>query len=382
MQENFDDSLINPESGISVDEQHEILVQINGIAEKNRARLLERGVEIGKKAVIKAKKSGAFFPLAVNIIAVLVLIAGSILIIHLNSIRSVQIRTGSVDYDLTLTGGVQLETSDELASAMSELERLTKEQREINAVDALISGGLITVSSLIQEVQFDRASREVQELRAYLSLNSLASSHAFQSRRTFYNQLLDFADTLISDARRQFDLILLTQRLEGTINDLNTTIGSLEADIITLDQTIITRDGTILSLETVRNNLNQTIEERNRSISELEALRTALNQTIGERDGTITALTTERNSLNQTIVSRDNTITALETQRNTLNQTIETRDGTISSLTTERNNLNQTVIERDSTISSLRTEIAQLNARITELTTQLANIRNVLGDQQ
>ncbi|MDR2543177.1 MAG: hypothetical protein LBC80_07000 [Treponema sp.] len=293
--------IIDPQSGISVEEQQEILTQINGIAEKNRHRLSQKEQGSGKKAVIKAKKSGAFFPLAVNIAAVLVLAAGSLLLVFFNSMKGVQIRTGTADYDIRLAG-VQQETSAELVSAMEELVNLTQEQERINAIDALISGGLIAISSLIQELQFDQATVRVNELRQSLNNNSLAALHAFQSRRTFYNQLLDFAVTLIEDAQRQLDLITFTAQQEDTINDLQTTIGSLEADKAALDQTIITRENTITSLETQRNTLNQTITAR---------------------DGTITSLETQRDTMNQTLTTRESTITSLRTQNTELEHQVE-----------------------------------------------------------
>ncbi|MCL2410612.1 MAG: hypothetical protein FWC97_03110 [Treponema sp.] len=337
--------ILDKASGISVEEQQEILSQINGIAEKNRLHLLEKAQGHGKdgrKKSINAKKSGAFFPLAVNIAAIIVLAAGAFILVHLNSQRNIQIRTGVAGYDIGLIG-VQQETSDELASAMRELEHLATEQDRVNAIDALISGGLMTVSALIQEVQFDPAAEKVLELRNFLNMDTFAASSAFQSRRTFYHQLLDFADTLIDDARRQLDLIILVAEQEYTINNLQITIESLEADVDMRDQTIAARDGTITSLET---------------------LRDTLNQTIAARDGTITSLETHQTTLNQTIAARDSSIVSLETQRNTLNQTVAARDGTIAA--------------RDSTIASLQGEIVSLEQRIAELDAQLAAIRQFL----
>ena len=388
-----DDVVFDEKSGISIEEQQEILTQINGIAEKNRRHLSQRESGNDKKVSINAKKSGALFPLIFNIGAIIVLCAGAFLLIQCNAMRNIQIRTGAADYDLGLTG-VQQGTSDELALAMRELERLTTEQERIDAVDALISGGLVTVSDLIQENEFDQAAFEVEELRQYLNMDFLAASHAFQSRRTFYNQLLDFADTLIEDARRQFDLIILNARLEEIVSDLHITIDSLEDQRNTLTQTVETKDGAIASLETQRDNLINTLGERDGTITYLEGQRNTLTQTVSARDGTITSLEAQRNTLNQTIAARDSAIASLETQRNTLNQTITARDGTITSLEAQRNTLNQTIAVRDSAIASLEIQrntlnqtiaardstIAGLNERVAELDRRLVAIQELIGN--
>jgi len=82
-----DEIVFDAASGISVEEQKEILYRINGITENNR-RLLSQGLKNekggkkrGAKTVIKAKKTGAFFPMAINIAAVIVLCGGAFLLI-------------------------------------------------------------------------------------------------------------------------------------------------------------------------------------------------------------------------------------------------------------------------------------------------------------
>jgi hypothetical protein len=320
MTSNNEEIVLDPSSGISIEEQNEILTQINGIAEKNRRYLSQKEPGTGKKLVINAKKSGAFFPLAVNIAAVIVLCAGAFILIQCNSMRNAQIRTGgAVDLELA---GTRQEIPAELELAMIELERFTTEQERIDAIDAMISGGLITVSDLIQENQFDQAALEVEELRQFLNNNFLASSHAFQSRKVFYNQLFNFADTLIEDARRQFDLILLAARQEDTINDLQIAIESLGVQRDTLIQTVETRDDTIAFLRDEERNLSHTIAERNSEIMTLAGERSTLTQNLAARDSTITSLETQRNTLNQTLAARDSAITSLRDENAELQQTL------------------------------------------------------------
>ncbi|MDR0324059.1 MAG: hypothetical protein LBI12_06410, partial [Treponema sp.] len=59
---NNEDIVFDEKSGISVEEQKEMLAKINGITEKNRHSLSmdTQGLQSGKKSNIKAKKTGAF----------------------------------------------------------------------------------------------------------------------------------------------------------------------------------------------------------------------------------------------------------------------------------------------------------------------------------
>ena len=79
---NNDNFNINPDSGISEEEQREILEKINGITE-NRRRSLSAGEGNGdgKKSRFKAKKSGKRLPFLVNAAAVTALIVGIVILL-------------------------------------------------------------------------------------------------------------------------------------------------------------------------------------------------------------------------------------------------------------------------------------------------------------
>jgi len=94
-----EDIVFDANSGISQEEQEEILSAINGIAEKNRLSLSADTGFFGKK--ITAKKSGAFFPLAVNITALVILCAGVILLINFYGKTDTLERMGNAVYNLT-----------------------------------------------------------------------------------------------------------------------------------------------------------------------------------------------------------------------------------------------------------------------------------------
>ena len=80
-------------SGISGEEQREILAGINSIAEKNR-----RSLAAGKTA-LPAGKKGSIFPLLVNIIAVLILAGGFFLLLLVHGKEEVRVREGTAVYN-------------------------------------------------------------------------------------------------------------------------------------------------------------------------------------------------------------------------------------------------------------------------------------------
>jgi len=292
---NDSDILIDEKSGISVEEQKEILTQINGIAEKNRRRLSEKEPGDGKKFVVNAKKSGSIFPMAVNIAAVAVLLGGILFLVLFFRQMDNQIRTGGAVEDLVWLHVEQgLDRSEELNAAMRELNRLTNEQERIDGIDALVSSGLVSINNSIKDSEYDEAIGNIAILRQFLNNVSLPSSHAFQSRRISYNQSLDFAESIIEEAIRQSDLLSIISQRENTI-------GGMQGTIDFLDLTLAERDNTITSLENQRSTLNQTITARDSAITSLENQRNTLNQTITERDGTISSLAAENTRLRNLI---------------------------------------------------------------------------------
>jgi chromosome segregation ATPase len=380
----FDDK-----SGISLDEQKEILSKINGIAEKNR-KLLSQSTQADKdkkgNILINAKKSGAGFPLAVNIAAVAVLLSGIFLLFFFFEKKDSNVRIGKVAYDITertLIQEIRKDTSEKIAEkemeitsittrldevdeelaklyssniqltkeqiaaqekllsmqtsfreelavlqdeksqilessrsrearlraqldertrefsaaqqkvageldyATSELDKLTTEQERIAAIDAQVSGGLASVKEYIKNEQYDQASRTVENLKHFCNNNSLAASRAFQSRRDFYNQSIDFVEAMILDARKnsgsslgaeQFDLMANNVKQQEKINELQKTIDTLS------------KGGS----------------EVTKKIGELQA-------SVNEKDTKITALETEKTT-NTAEINRLNTINKAQEQ--------------------------------------------------------------------
>jgi len=164
-------------SEISDEEKREILLLIDGIAEKNR-RALSAGAEAGGGIVgspgkrFKANKHGGFFPVLVNVFAVLILAGGFFVLSSFQNAADVQAREGTrvfSDIERRLIEEIRRETNASLAAKDREINLLLASLSDIEAqLKALTLGGeTLTPEQLaIQE----RLISEQEERRAELAL--------------------------------------------------------------------------------------------------------------------------------------------------------------------------------------------------------------------
>jgi len=370
-----EDFAFDEKSGISIEEQKEILSKINRITDKKLHSLSQNIVDVepGVNPVINAKKSGALFPLIVNLAALAILVGGGFLLVSFNGKKDAQVRTGNAVYDITeralieeirkdtsqklaskeneiasinsrledvdaelaklyssnkeLTAeqraaqerllamqntyrsdlsalqeerskiledsrsreaklkaqleersrefaAAQQKTSSELDAASAELDRLTTEQQKMAVVDAQLSGALAAISSYVKNSQFDQAEQTVETLKTFLNNNSLSSLRVFQSRKEFYNQSINFMETIIADARKNSgdsadkgnrDLQEKNAALEKRVTELQNTINSSSSDqarrVSELEETLSTQQTTIATLETEKVTLTQRVSD-------------------------------------------------------------------------------------------------------------------------
>jgi len=432
---NNDEVVFDSSSGISVEEQKEILSKINGIAEKNRQLLSQNAsvVKSGEKIAINAKKSGAVFPVAFNIAAVVIMLGGGLLLVSLNEKKDAQVRTGDAVLNLTeraliedirrdtaakiaskeqeiamissrlaevdaqlarLYSGDQIlddeqlaaqedllslqnmyrtgldalreersqiledsrsreaglraqleernrefaaaqsRSSNELDSAMMELDRLTSEQERIAAIDAHMAGGFTSINELVQNSRFDQAAQTVESLRQFNNSNFVSSSRSFQARREFYNQALYSMEAMINEMRmtggdslgtsaQQRELQERNSQLEETVAEMQRTIDALNSGSSGQSLRLRELEEAVSSLRTANSSLEAAVSERNRTITSLES-------TVAERNRTITSLEAEKADLSQTVAelqsqneSRDQEIARLNNQISNIRQALE-----------------------------------------------------------
>jgi len=142
--QNDSEKLIDPNSGIALEEQREILAQINGIAEQNR-KSLSSGGEAARRR-FKAKRHGGLFPVLVNLLGIAVLAGGFLALSMIQGEADAQAREGTRVFSPTEralieeirreTGGL-LEAADlEIARLLSPLAELERQLRELPVVGA------------------------------------------------------------------------------------------------------------------------------------------------------------------------------------------------------------------------------------------------------
>ncbi|MDR1106750.1 MAG: hypothetical protein LBL44_10370 [Treponema sp.] len=143
-----DEVVFDTASGISIDEQKEILAGIDSAAGKNRLSLSAPG---------KPGKRGVFFPFVVNAACVLLLAGGVFFLFFVQEKEDLQIRQGRVVYNAAeraLIREIRRETA----------ERITEKEREI----ALVVSRLEGVDTELQELQ-EAAGLEAETRREYLT---------------------------------------------------------------------------------------------------------------------------------------------------------------------------------------------------------------------
>ena len=397
------------EFSFSIEEQNEILLQINNITKKNKQKLSEDAIDTVKEI---AKKKGVFFPLIVNITALVILCAGVVLLISFNSKTDVQYRKGKAVFNTTeralieeirkdtqdkisvkereialiasrlsavddelmqlLSSNISLteeqmatrerltatqalfrqelgllqeersqiletsrtrearlrtqleertrefavaqeKVSGELEAAMSELERLTREQDKIASIDAQLAGGIASISDLILKEQYDLANQSISNLQAFLNNNSHSTSRPFLPRREYYNQAISLMEVMITDARKksgvgnideQLELLNKNTELQQTINELQNSIDALSSGSSGQAGRISQLEETVTSLRRTNTTLEQNAGEKDRTISSLQTDNASLSSNVNNLRASNTAL-------EQRIVELENQLRAI-----------------------------------------------------------------------
>ena len=167
---------------------------------------------------------------------------------------------------------------------------------------------------------------------------------------------------------------------ETTINSLNGQIISLNTQIAGLNQTITTNEKTISDLRININELNTEIERLTQNNSANETEIRLLNNEISSLNEQIISLDNQNKNLLATISSLETEVSELTAEKNTLIIENTNYYNTISSLNNQIVNLQNvnTQLENTNTlhlntIASLNTQIANLNQQISEITYESQN---------
>jgi len=340
-------------SGISEEEQREILAKIDSIAEKNRLSLSE-----GKKPRFKAKKSGGRFPVIVNIIALAALAGGLIILISVQGKTDARIRTGTRVYnsaERALIEEIRRETQNEAAS---ELERLNEEQSQAAAVEAQMSGFFANLNRQITANNLNEAAGTLQTMRDFINTPAFGALRSVQARKELYAQAINSFEKMVEETRKY------QAALNNGAGDWNSETAGLQVRIAQLEKDLAEKDKTIESISSQGSGTARRLTELEKSNSTLQAENTRLNRTNNTLQTRNSQLTADVNRLQQ--AERNLQTERAETAR--LNQVVTARDNTLAN--------------RNDVITRIRSEV-ELDRDYddippAEIKTRIARIQNAL----
>ena len=416
-------------SGISHEEQREILDGINSIAEKNRRSL--SGATAGRS--FKAVKNGGLFPVTVNVLAVVFLAGGFFLISSLHGREDVRIREGKRVFNTAeraLISEIRKETSIQIEAKENEISQIVSKMDDVDAqlADLYSSNRELTAEQRAAEENLKKMQEEYR-----LSLASLQDDRSrilesarvreaglyaqLEERNREITALSEKSEAALSLAHSELDKLRTEQEKAAAVEAQLASYFQAASELIRKGQLVEAGD----TLKTMRSFLNtpafqgfRSIQARKdvyaRSITALEAMveEARKNQEAlaaagkipdGESDKALQELAAKNADLEKTIAGLNQSLQALSSQGSgtatrlvelenstatlqTLNTTLESnlmaREQTIASLESENKNLNQTVAARNEAIRELQTQKADQEVRIESLDTQLSSLRQAL----
>ena len=424
--------VFDEKSGISVEEQREILFKINGIAEKNRRSLSKgaSGEEDGKNknGPISAKKTGAFFPMAVNIGAIIALCAGAYLLFFFNGKVDAQVRKGTAVFNLmerALIEEIRRETAEKISAKEQEISSIASRLNEVDSQLALLYSGNQILSSEQLAAQ-ERLLSMQNSYRAELSVLQEERSQILESSRSREARLRAQLD----EREREFAAIRQSSSaaLDSAAGELERMTNEKEA-VAAIDAQLsggLASAGELVKkgeyeraaglLETLRDFCNNNTYALSRSFQarrdfynqslyfletmivdaagksgaqfsqgagsqeqELAARNAELEETIAGLRATVDAFNSGSSTQERRLGELEEALTTLRAQVSSLETRAAEKDRTITSLESDKTELTQTVSTRDSTIRDLQSANAAQEQEITDLNNQLNAIRQLVN---
>jgi len=331
-------------SGISIEEQKEILSQINGIAEKNRQSLSRT-----EPVTVKTKKKSAVFPLAVNAAAVLVLLIGTLLLVHCNSKTDAQVRTGDAVFNTTekaLIEEIRKETAEKIAVKEKEIASISSQLKDID--DELLS-----LHSSNQELTAEQ--RATQERLLALQASYRSELAYLENEKT---QIIETSRASEARLRAQLD-----ERNREYAAASTRAAGELEAAVRELER-LANENERMRALEALIMSVRSESGSSGADHSELMEKNTELEKTIAELQKTIDALSSGGSGLTARISELEGTVTSLRSAASLLEQNVHERDTRISTLETENTSSTSEITRLRNANATQEQEITRLRSRI------------------
>jgi len=199
-----------------------------------------------------------------------------------------------------------------LNAAQLELERLGSEQARAAAIEAQLGAYLASADDKIRIGKFDEASSVLGSMVQFLNTPSFQGIRSFKEKKEFYARAVAVLESLISEARKNQDALLLAGMQPAANTD--NFAGDLAAENARLLDTIANLNKSLAAANSGSAGIAQRLTELESSVSAQRNINTMLESSIKERDKTITELKTQNADLNQTLGIRDNEIKALKSE--------------------------------------------------------------------
>jgi chromosome segregation ATPase len=407
------DIVFEKNSGISEEEQQEILAGINGIAEKNHRSL--SGAAQGSRFVVR--KKGGLFPALVNAAAALFLVGGFFFLSSFQGKEDVLVRQGTKVYnsaERALIDEIRKETSSQIEAKENEISLIISKMEEIDSqLQGLYSANMeLTADQRAAGENLRRLQDEyrvglstLQDERSRILENSRAREASLSAQLEARNREFAAASRQSEAAldAAQRELALLSREQENAAN-IEAQLGAYLAAINEFIQKGHL-DNAANSLSNMRQFLNtpafqsfRSIQARKafyaQSIDSLEALIQELRKTIPAEG--LPAAREQEEEAQKALEELQAKNAQLEEENRRLNRSIASgnpRDsGRLSELETQASRLrtqnneqaaqlqekDQAIAAQDNAIRELRTQNSAQEERITNLDNQLTSLRQAL----
>jgi len=434
---NGSEIVFDAKSGISEEEQREILAKIDSIAEKNRLSIGEDREGKSKKTRFKAKKSGGVFPFVFNIAAVAVLATGLLVLSSTQIKTDSAVRTGGKVYnsvERALIDEIRKETLALLEANEREISLIVSRLGEIDSEEYLSAltvlrnerSGILEdarAKEAVLQARFENRTRDsyagapaLQDAAAEGELAALNTEHGLTSgieaqmggffanlNRQIADDSLDEA-ALTIQAMRDFintpafkSLRSVQARKEMYIQSINTfeaivkeavenkavsnsdpqyvnRMSDLQTKIAALEKDIAEKDKTIEAVSSQGSGATRRINELSKENNALQTENKRLERTNN-------TLQTRNSQLTADLERQTGMATALQRSVNTLQSSVNTLRQAEADLKTEKAEtarLTLAVNERDNIVKARDNTITRQEAVITNRNDVIKTIRNVI----
>ncbi|MCL1954541.1 MAG: hypothetical protein FWF68_03235 [Spirochaetes bacterium] len=393
-----EDIVFDANSGISREEQEEILSAINGIAEKNRLSLSADIASSDKK--IAAKKSGSFFPLAVNIAALAVLCAGLVLLIYFNGKMDAIERTGKAVYNLTekaLIEEIRRDTAQKIAVKDTEISTIASRLEEVDAQLAQLQSSAheLTEEQLTAQerlIALQTSYREelsvLQEERSQILEDSRVKEARLRSQLEERTRELTMVRQSTSDelerlTNEQQIIAAIDAQLAGGLASVSDLVNEGQYDkaaqVVESLYNFCNNNSmsSIRSYQLRKEIYNRTIDSMDTVIDEMRKFRSAnadgialfeknakLEETLSEMQKTVDAFSSGSTTQTRRLKELEDSVSALRSSVASYESSAAEKDRTISSLETEKSQLNRTVADLQAVNTTREQEITRLRSQL------------------